>query len=201
MRNAMVVLVVVVLVAGVACTPPPPPPLPEGTLAIAYTSVDGLAGYDETSDVLIAKLVDTSHDGLPGAGDTVVTHKYPLSFDPVPEFGDFQVTSHAVHHVETDGPDGPGIYAYLSDASFHWIAWRSEDDVVESWTEMDPTLDPLAIPVPRTTLTDNISPLFLRDVIEVDPLSPSRPSIPLSALSELNHDFTWLEVDFAPGLP
>ena len=41
----------------------------------------------------------------------------------------------------------------------------------------------------------------MRDVIEVDPLSPSRPNIPLSALSELNHDFTWLDVDFAEGVP
>ena len=41
----------------------------------------------------------------------------------------------------------------------------------------------------------------MRDVIEVDPLSPSRPNIPLSALSELNRDSTWLDVDFAEGVP
>ena len=59
--------------------------------------------------------------------------------------------------------------------------------------------DGSACPALRTTLTDDIR--VMRDVIEVDPLSPSRPNIPLSALSELNRDSTWLDVDFAEGVP
>ena len=203
MRNALTVLVgVVVLVAGVACTPSPPPLLPEGVLAIAYTNVTYDGDYDETTDVLIAKLVDTDDDGVPGAGDTIVTNKYPLSFDQapgIPQFGDFRVTTHAVHHVEMDGPEGPGVYAYLSGSWSHRIAWRSEDDVGESWTEIDPTLDPPVIPFPQTTLTDDHR-IFASDVIDVDLLSPSQPNTQQFSLSTRNHDATWLEVEFAPGL-
>ena len=187
----------VVPVAGVACTPPPPPPLPEGVLAIAYTNVTDDGDYDEADDVLIAKLVDTNEDGVPGAGDTIVTNQYPLSFDRVPQFGDFQITTHAVHHVEMDGPDGPGVYAYLSDSWSHWIAWRSESDVGESWTEIDPTPAPL---FKQTTLTDDHLLFADQDVIDVDSRSPSRPNTQWFALSTPNHDHTWLEVDIAPGL-
>ena len=186
-----------VLGAGVACTPPPPPPLPERVLAIAYTNVTDDGDYDEAVDVLIAKLVDTNDDGVPGAGDTIVTNQYPLSFDRVPQFGDFQITTHAVHHVEMDGPDGPGVYAYLSDSWSHWIAWRSESDVGESWTEIDPTPAPL---FKQTTLTDDHVLFADQDVIDVDSRSPSRPNTQWFALSTPNHDHTWLEVDIAPGL-
>jgi hypothetical protein len=75
--------------------PPPPAPLPPPkVLAIAYTEVDGVPGYG-AGDVMISRLLDTSRDGAPGAGDTVEMGGYPLDWD-ADGFGDWKVDRHDV---------------------------------------------------------------------------------------------------------
>ena len=52
------------------------------TLAVAYSNLDGINGYDSAgSDVPIAKLVDTNDDGVVSVGDTIETDQYPPDFD------------------------------------------------------------------------------------------------------------------------
>ena len=90
----------------------------EPLLAVAYSNLDGINGYDPTgTDVLIAKLVDTSGDGLASAGDTVVTSQYPLDFGAT-GFGSFTVASHGVTAVSIGSSDDVVIEAGAG--SFVW---------------------------------------------------------------------------------
>lgn len=78
MRRSSGILMVTIVGVAVGCTFPPPPGAT--VLAIAYTNVDGVKGFDESRGaVLIAKLVDTNGDGAASAGDTVITNQYPTS--------------------------------------------------------------------------------------------------------------------------
>lgn len=101
------------------------------TLAIAYSNVDGVDGYDDSgTDVLIAKLVDTNSDGDVSVGDTVITDQYPLDLDAT-AFGAFQTTTHAVTalgpinptDVTVDGSGGAG-FVFVSQPS---VEGYSED--------------------------------------------------------------------------
>ena len=57
----------------------------ETVFAVAFSNLDGQAGYDPTGDdVLIAKWVDGpvgAPDGLIGAGDVIVVNQLPTNFD------------------------------------------------------------------------------------------------------------------------
>ncbi len=69
------------------------------TLAIAYSDMNGNHVFD-TGDVLISRLVDTSGDNAPSAGDTIEMGKYPTSMTPtLGDFADWQVRSHTVASV------------------------------------------------------------------------------------------------------
>ncbi len=97
----------VVLFVGVTvgCTPPPPPS--GALLAVAYSNVDGIDGFDPSGgDVLIAKLLDSNADGAPSAGDTVVTNRYPLNADAT-QFAAFRTTTHPVADVVTTTNGSP----------------------------------------------------------------------------------------------
>lgn len=68
------------------------------TLALAYTDVDGIAGYAAGVDVLIARLVDSNDDGVPSAGDLIQTDRFPK--DPQRSgFGEFRVKEWVVESV------------------------------------------------------------------------------------------------------
>ncbi len=169
MRRTHVVLAsVIVLVAGVGCTPSPPP----GVLAIAFTNTDGIAGYDEATDVLIAKLVDTDEDGVASVGDTVVTHKYPINWDQVPPFGTFQVTNHTVTRVDTSESYELAVVSETPTTSGRF-GWYRYSGVFEGFFE-----HPLGIPGGGyTSFADALTPLLgTTDVIQVDPQSPSSPT-------------------------
>jgi hypothetical protein len=97
MKVIAAVGVCVMAVVMVACAPPPEPA--PAVLAIAYVNVDGVNGFTPSTDVLISKLVDTSGDKAPSAGDLVVSNRYPLTFD-VGQLGTFQVTKHPVVSVD-----------------------------------------------------------------------------------------------------
>lgn len=102
-RNNLVAGVVAAVLSMVACVPSAPLPGP-ATLALAYSNLDGIEGYDPGGpDALVSKLVDSNRDGVVSVGDTVVTDKYPL--DPVPTgFGNFQRTTHEVELVRYAEP-------------------------------------------------------------------------------------------------
>lgn len=68
------------------------------TLALAYTDVDGIAGYAEGVDVLIARLIDSNGDTVPSAGDLIQTDRFPK--DPQRSgFGEFRVKEWVVASV------------------------------------------------------------------------------------------------------
>jgi hypothetical protein len=78
---------------GTPVLPPPP-------LAVAYTNLDGVSGFDPAVDLLIAKVVDDNGDGIPSVGDSIITAQYPLDLDAA-SFGTFAVTSHPVVAVNS----------------------------------------------------------------------------------------------------
>lgn len=108
-KLAMMVALVSGSLMAVSCTPPPEPqPEPEAeTLAVAYSNLDGIDGYDPTgTDVLIAKLVDETGDGEVSVGDLVVTNLFPgdfipSEFSPLPSSGTAEVT--VVHSARPSG--------------------------------------------------------------------------------------------------
>ena len=72
------------------------PVLVESNLAVAYVDVvDDGGGYDSEIDVLVARLADTNATGVPDAGDTVFTDRYPLNVAGS-ALGSFGVTEHEV---------------------------------------------------------------------------------------------------------
>ena len=64
---------------------------PPRMFAVAFSDTNGNHAYDGGTDRLIAALVDTNEDGDVSVGDTVETDAYPLTFDPVDDFGTFTV--------------------------------------------------------------------------------------------------------------
>ncbi len=80
--------------------PPPPGPtlIPlDGILAVAWSDVNGNHVFD-VEDVLISKLVDTSENGTPSAGDTIVMGNYPTNLAGS-SFGAWGVHEHSVDSV------------------------------------------------------------------------------------------------------
>jgi hypothetical protein len=67
--------------------------------AVAFSDTNGNHTYESGIDRLIAALVDTNEDGDISVGDTVETDAFPLTLDPVDEFGAFGVKSATVTSV------------------------------------------------------------------------------------------------------
>jgi hypothetical protein len=118
---------------GSGCPLPPPK-----VLVIAYTEVDGVPGYT-TGDVMISRLLDTSRDGRPSAGDTVEMGRYPLD-RTASGFGDWGVKSHVVDGSSMSGPER--VWLWSSRTEFYWDSYtdgrgetyfeRSGDNSTES---------------------------------------------------------------------
>ncbi len=184
----LVGVVVVLLAGGAACTPPPP----DGVLAIAYVNVDGIAGYDESADVLIAKLVDTNADGIVSVGDTITTGQYPLDFDAT-AVGNFTSTNHEVTEV-IDSTRGlvwvangylPNREHFLFSSAVRLFPPFSSERYLESseiWT----------LPVAHVTLDDsNVG----GDGIEAVNDAPSGPDTAVSISRDNATDDPFLDVD------
>jgi len=89
---------------------------PPGLLAVAFTDMNGDHLYD-AGDILIIALLDSSEDGVPGAGDTVVADQYPLDCSGS-SFGNFGVTSLAVTSAQaTNGT----VVAVAGGTTFTWL--------------------------------------------------------------------------------
>lgn len=67
--------------------------------AVAFSDTNGNHSYEVGTDRLIAALIDTNLDGTVSVGDTIETDTFPLSFDPVAEFGAFTTKSATVTSV------------------------------------------------------------------------------------------------------
>lgn len=105
----------------------PGDPGSETVFAIAYSDLNQSGSYDSAVDVLIAKFIDGSGDGVPGAGDLIVTDRYPLEFG-LGAFGQFGVTE----HIAT-GATWTSTRCQVS-TSAGTIAWNSSE-TVENYEE------------------------------------------------------------------
>ncbi len=133
---ASVAASVALTLVAAGCVGPPadgPPAEPE-MLAVAYSNLDGVDGYDPTgSDVLIARLMDTNGDGVHSAGDTAVLVQYPLGLT-APEFGEFGSTT----HVGASDPVIVGNAAGVKTAEGSIFVWRA-DQGLEAFLQLDPS--------------------------------------------------------------
>lgn len=100
-------------------------------LAIAYTDLDRVAGFDPAHDVLIAKLVDTDGNGA-DAGDRVVMGYYPTEFDPAwpSDFGEWATKTHTVDYASAAPTD-----VQVHDASGAMFRWLSNYAGTEAYEE------------------------------------------------------------------
>ena len=73
--------------------------VPPRTFAVAFSDTNSNHTYEGGTDRLIAALIDTNQDGTVSVGDTVETDAFPLTFDPVDDFGAFTVKSATVTSV------------------------------------------------------------------------------------------------------
>jgi hypothetical protein len=132
--------------------------------ALAFSNVDGFPGFDPANDVLIAKLVDTTGDGLLDLGDTVVTERYPLDFAPTRfgPFGTFGLTSHEVANVSTTSSTS----AVVTDGAGRQYSFGSSDtsQKYQEATSGTPRLE--------TSIFDSFGSL---DTIHAQSSAPSHP--------------------------
>jgi hypothetical protein len=165
-RTLLVPFVTVAGIVAAGCvTPPPPDPEPE-TLAVAYSNLDGVDGYDPGgADVLISKLVDSNADGVVSAGDRAVMNDYPLDYGAA-SFGSFSVTSHEVN----SGLTSPTYVQVEVDAGrLRWFnsVGLVPDYMSEQYDEYDTSLST------RLDIRDSIG--FPGDRISVNTDAPSLP--------------------------
>ena len=162
----------------------PGDPGSETVFAIAYTDVDQDGSYDSAGDVLIAKFVDgpaPADDGLPGAGDLIVTDQYPLDVG-MSAFGVFGVTEHVVTGSTFTGTR---CMAAASSGSFIW----EKSTTLENYEE--------------SAGSGNLS--FFRDstanggsdVLVTAAGSPSEPTTPVSVGAFDGADGPFVEVELA----
>ncbi len=145
----------------------------ETIFAIAYTNVDGVDGFDESAgDVLIAKWVDgpvASPDGAIGAGDVIVTNKYPRDVFTTTNFGDFTVSNHVIATVTSMVPGESLTGRSAINELFAFVGDSNRDAYIER------TVPNTAYQPTGTTIEDRRSPGFGIDTVHVGPDSPSEP--------------------------
>jgi hypothetical protein len=100
-------------------------------LAIAYTNLDRAPGFDRTTDVLIAKLVDTDGNGA-DAGDRIVMGYYPTEFSPEwpSDFGEWAAKTHTIQSASVDPRD-----IQVHDANGAMFRWMSDYAGSEGYEE------------------------------------------------------------------
>lgn len=168
------------------------PVLEETILAVAYTDVgDDGGSYDPATDVLIAKLVDGANgDGIPGAGDTVVTHRFPRTLTgPFVEdaFGDFAVSGYVVLRRAAASAVRCGVIVKVGDrfATISWFSDRYEQGYQERFSSTDPA----------SLLVDRVDWPGRFDTIDVDPRSLSRPGSAVLAEEDRMGDQRFVDVE------
>lgn len=185
-KRLMVVALAAVALMAVGCGPPAPT---EPILAVAYVNLDSKAGFDPTGmDVLIAKLVDTNHDGVPSVGDTVTLGRYPLAFN-APVFGTFKQPGPYTVDAMYEPATSNRIFVRVQSVIFGFTAGAEEgvlgavDHIGDPyWTFAD-------------TATD--------DVIAALPGAPGSPDtpVPLTQRPANGIDDSFVDVDVFNPLP
>lgn len=172
------------------CTPQQPDPDPEPepselVFAVAYTDMDSSDGdYDPAVDVLIAKLIDgpgDANDGIPGVGDVIITHRYPMAFDAT-TFGGFTVTEHIVTELNQ------GLsYVCNMQSGDNMFVWSSGQGSLHLYHES-------VSGVAKTEIADGIPDMG--DSIQVSSSSPSEPADEVALLSGSDGtDQTFIDVE------
>jgi hypothetical protein len=139
----------------------------EPTLAVAYSNLDGVAGYDPAgSDVLITRLVDTNSDGVASIGDTVEFGQYPLDFDAT-TFGDFGTSSAAVTAMPSIPYPPANIGVWAAGWFYVWNDSPTADSYIEKASEA-----PAGIEDPLVSLQDAVGAEPMIDVIVANPPGP-----------------------------
>ncbi len=187
-RLAIAAVAVGTLIASAACVPHPEPE--PATLAIAYSNLDGVDGYDPGStDVLIARLVDTNLDEQVSVGDTVQTAQYPLDLDAT-AFGAFQSTTHTVGHVDFALPETIDV---SSSDGYPRSTFRFQVYAGDYETYLERTLETPATVDGATNLFDGQG---FGDVLAANQASPSDPETEVPYSSSLDEDDSpFIDVD------
>jgi len=170
---------------------PPPPPATAKVFAIAYSDLDRSFSFG-AGDVLIAKFVDTSGDGLPGAGDTIEMGKYPTTFEPA-VLGDFEDWQRKTHEV---------VSATMTAGSLEATTTRG---AVHRWSQMDPQEFDAYYESAGTSFTTSsyrdyrsLSFEGVDDVINRETTSPSRPQTFDILLKTSDGDAPFIDVEVNP---
>lgn len=174
------------------CTPqlsgPEPEPEPEPSelvFAVAYSDMDRSdGGYNPAVDVLIAKLIDgpdLAGNGVPGVGDLIITHLYPMDLGPSAH-GEFALTEHVVTKLNVGFSD---------------VCNMQSDENMFVWSNSAGTTDFYHESVSggaRTEIVDGI-----RDMGDWIEVSSSSPSLPMAEVALLNGsdetDQTFIDVE------
>ena len=135
------------------CQPVPPAPR---VFAVAFSDTNGNHAFETGTDRLIAALVDANEDGMVSVGDAVETDAFPLTFDPVADFGEFTVKSAPVTSVTGFTPDSVQV---TSTATV--ITWATGSVDAVQWFP--------AGGGPESALVDNTNALFEQtDIISIN---------------------------------
>jgi hypothetical protein len=134
---------------------------PPKVFVIAYSNLDGVAGFDPTGDALISRLVDTNRTNVIDAGDTIEIGTFPADLTGVSRIS-VGVATHTVATVRFAYSYAVGVYTVAGD-DFLWngnayyenLLGQGPDDV--------------------SYAAESVSTCFL----EVKLISPSRPSTAL----------------------
>jgi hypothetical protein len=174
---------------------------PPWRFAIAFINVDGLPGYDDTVDILIARLDDTNGNLIVDAGDTVVTNSYPLNFDPCGgsftqclDVRAFKVNTQII--TEINEAKEFSINVVWKKMRYRWF----DADFFEQYSEIDDAAANDGVRGAAVELEDEISAGSAEgDKIIVGDRSPSRPSseeVDISrSMSDVDDKFLDVEVN------
>ena len=149
--------------------------------AIAFINVDGMPGYDDTVDILIARLDDTNGSLGVDAGDTVVTSSYPLNYDPCGgsltqcmDVRAFKINTQVITEViDVNTVDTSTIQVGWKGMAYSWF----DSDFLDSYSESDRPAAFDGVMGAAVVLADEIRVGSAEgDKLIIGDRSPSRPS-------------------------
>jgi hypothetical protein len=165
-------------------------------LAVAYSNLDGIPGFNPVTDVLIAKFVDVNGDGMPSDNDKVVTYQYPEDLG-ASSFGFFGVGEHVLSSVtspsatsakvEVTSTEDGVIFEFRFESSSHCESYTEGAVVAEAFTFFE-------------DCTSGSDPLET-DSLETDSDSPSEPGTVLFDDVFAGGDAPFIDVDIFPFTP
>jgi hypothetical protein len=182
--------------------------VPGDVLAIAYSNLDGSAGFAPGgADRLISRLVDTNTDGVPSAGDTIEFGEYPLDV-LASDFGTFGTSSLVATSGITPPPGSSGLAGI--EAAGWFYTWNDHGI-------LPPNVDPFPVDAyqegsslagtpsgdPIVVVTDSDTDADGPDAVEVNlPGPPSNPdTAPILDFQTGGTGDAFIEVEVFPAGP